>query len=113
MEALSAAILIGVFLLQKYGTSKVSFLFSPIMAAWTFTTPMVGIYSIFRYYPGIFKATSPHYIVHFFLKNKKEGWQMLGATVLAITGTSLFFARKLSIYSSSIITVHHIKIAQG
>ncbi|VAI32968.1 unnamed protein product [Triticum turgidum subsp. durum] len=89
---LSAAILIGLFLVQKYGTSKVSFLFSPIMVAWTFTTPMVGIYSIFRYYPGIFKAISPHYIVHFFLKNKKEGWQMLGATVLAITGAEAMFA---------------------
>ncbi|KAM3257843.1 hypothetical protein ACQJBY_049888 [Aegilops geniculata] len=89
---LSAAILIGLFLVQKYGTSKVSFLFSPIMAAWTFTTPMVGIYSIFRYYPGIFKAISPHYIVRFFLKNKKEGWQMLGATVLAITGAEAMFA---------------------
>jgi len=86
VEALSAAILIGLFLLQKYGTSKVSFLFSPIMAAWTFTTPIIGVYSIVRYYPGIFKAISPHYIVRFFLRNKKEGWRMLGGTVLCITG---------------------------
>ncbi|XP_020173488.1 probable potassium transporter 17 [Aegilops tauschii subsp. strangulata] len=92
VEALSAAILIGVFLLQKYGTSKVSFLFSPIMAAWTFTTPIVGIYSIVRYYPGIFKAISPHYIVHFFLRNKKQGWQLLGGTVLCITGAEAMFA---------------------
>jgi len=92
VEALSAAILIGLFLLQKYGTSKVSFLFSPIMAAWTFTTPIIGVYSIVRYYPGIFKAISPHYIVHFFLRNKKEGWRMLGGTVLCITGAEAMFA---------------------
>src|SRR4051812_4464232 len=88
VATLSAAILVVLFLVQKYGTSKVSFLFSPIMAAWTFSTPMVGIYSIIRYYPGIFKAISPHYILHFFLRNKKEGWKTLGATVLCITGTS-------------------------
>ncbi|KAF8779737.1 hypothetical protein HU200_002322 [Digitaria exilis] len=92
VEALSAAILIGLFLLQKYGTSKVSFLFSPIMAAWTFTTPIIGVYSIVHYYPGIFKAISPHYIVLFFLRNKKEGWRMLGGTVLCITGVEAMFA---------------------
>jgi len=92
VEALSAAILIGLFFLQKYGTSKVSFLFSPIMAAWTFTTPIIGVYSIVRYYPGIFKAISPHYIVRFFLRNKKEGWRMLGGTVLCITGAEAMFA---------------------
>lgn len=86
VEALSAAILIGLFLLQKYGTSKVSFIFSPIMVAWTFTTPIIGIYSIWRYYPGIFKALSPHYIVMFFMTNQKRGWQLLGGTVLCITG---------------------------
>lgn len=92
VDVLSAAILIGLFLLQKYGTSKVSFLFSPIMAAWTFTTPIIGIYSIFHYYPGIFKAISPHYIVHFFLRNKRQGWQLLGGTVLCITGAEAMFA---------------------
>ncbi|KAM0864818.1 hypothetical protein ACQ4PT_043675 [Festuca glaucescens] len=86
VEALSAVILIGLFLPQKYGTSKVSFMFSPIMAAWTFTTPVIGVYSIWRYYPGIFKAMSPHYIVLFFVNNQKKGWQLLGGTVLCITG---------------------------
>ncbi|KAL6858801.1 hypothetical protein ACP4OV_017803 [Aristida adscensionis] len=92
VEALSAAILIGLFLLQKYGTSKVSFLFSPIMAAWTLTTPIIGVYSIWRYYPGIFKAISPHYIVRFFMTNQKRGWQLLGGTVLCITGAEAMFA---------------------
>ncbi|XP_020174941.1 probable potassium transporter 4 [Aegilops tauschii subsp. strangulata] len=92
VEALSAAILIGLFLLQKYGTSKVSFIFSPIMAVWTFTTPIIGIYSIWRYYPGIFRALSPHYIVMFFITNQKRGWQLLGGTVLCITGAEAMFA---------------------
>ncbi|TVU09760.1 hypothetical protein EJB05_43255, partial [Eragrostis curvula] len=92
VKAVSAAILIGLFFLQKYGTSKVSFMFSPIMAAWTFTIPIIGVYSIIHNYHGIFKAISPHYIVRFFLRNKKQGWQMLGGTVLCITGAEAMFA---------------------
>uniref|UniRef100_A0A7N1A143 Potassium transporter n=1 Tax=Kalanchoe fedtschenkoi TaxID=63787 RepID=A0A7N1A143_KALFE len=92
VETLSAVILIVLFLLQKFGTSKVSFLFSPIMGTWTLVTPLVGIYSIVKNYPSIFKAISPHYIVHFFLRNGKEGWLLLGGTILCITGSEAMFA---------------------
>ncbi|XP_072056421.1 protein PSK SIMULATOR 1-like isoform X1 [Arachis hypogaea] len=58
----------------------------PIMAAWTFCTPLVGIYSIIHHYSSIFKAISPHYIFHFFWRNGKAGWLLLGGTVFCITG---------------------------
>ncbi|KAF9673826.1 hypothetical protein SADUNF_Sadunf10G0064300 [Salix dunnii] len=86
VEALSAGVLVVLFLLQKFGTSRVSFMFSPIMGAWTLCTPLVGIYSIIQHYPSIFKALSPHYIFRFFWRNGKEGWLLLGGTVLCITG---------------------------
>ncbi|KAL3338709.1 hypothetical protein AABB24_027700, partial [Solanum stoloniferum] len=92
VEGLSAIVLIVLFLLQKFGTSRVSFLFSPIMGSWTLTTPLVGIYSIIKHYPSIFKAISPHYIVLFFLRNGKQGWIYLGGTVLCITGSEAMFA---------------------
>ncbi|XP_059655277.1 probable potassium transporter 17 isoform X2 [Cornus florida] len=92
VETLSAITLIVLFLLQKFGTSRVSFLFSPIMGAWTFTTPLLGIYSIICHYPSIFKALSPHYIIQFFLRNGKEGWLLLGGTILCITGSEALFA---------------------
>nr|XP_025886352.1 probable potassium transporter 17 isoform X2 [Solanum lycopersicum] len=92
VEGLSAIILIVLFLLQKFGTSRVSFLLSPIMGAWTLTTPLIGIYSIIKHYPSIFKAISPHYIALFFLRNGKQGWIYLGGTVLCITGSEAMFA---------------------
>ncbi|XP_012467170.1 probable potassium transporter 17 [Gossypium raimondii] len=92
VEALSAVVLFILFLLQKFGTSRVSFLFSPIMGAWTLSTPLVGIYSIIHHYPNIFKALSPYYIFHFFWRNGKEGWLMLGGTILCITGSEALFA---------------------
>ncbi|OAY85287.1 putative potassium transporter 17 [Ananas comosus] len=76
----------------SHGTSRVSFLFSPIMALWTFTTPIIGIYSIIHYNPSILKTVSPHYILQFFLRNKRKGWQLLGGTVLCITGAEAMFA---------------------
>ncbi|XP_039145214.1 probable potassium transporter 17 [Dioscorea cayenensis subsp. rotundata] len=111
VEGSSAGVLIALFLLQKYGTSKVSFLFSPIMAAWTFTTPIIGVYSFLRYYPSIFKAISPHYIVNFFLRKGKTGWQLLGGTVLCITGAEAMFAdlghfNKKSIQMAFIFTIY-------
>ncbi|KAJ0987306.1 hypothetical protein J5N97_005662 [Dioscorea zingiberensis] len=111
VEGSSAGVLIALFLLQKYGTSKVSFLFSPIMAAWTFTTPIIGVYSFLRYYPSIFKAISPHYIVHFFLRKGTAGWQLLGGTVLCITGAEAMFAdlghfNKKSIQMAFIFTIY-------
>lgn len=92
VETLSAIVLIVLFLVQKYGTSRVSFVFSPIMAAWTFTTPLVGIYSIVHHYPSIFKAVSPFYMFRFFWRNGKEGWLLLGGTILCITGSEAMFA---------------------
>ncbi|XP_065856443.1 probable potassium transporter 17 [Euphorbia lathyris] len=92
VEALSAAVLVVLFLLQKFGTSRVSFLFSPIMGMWTLCTPLVGIYSIIRHYPTIFKALSPYYLYRFFSSSQKEGWVLLGGTILCITGSEAMFA---------------------
>ncbi|XP_020595364.1 probable potassium transporter 17, partial [Phalaenopsis equestris] len=111
VEGVSVAVLVALFLLQKHGTSRVSFLFSPIMGAWTLITPMLGVYSILKCYPSIFKALSPHYIVQFFLRNGREGWQLLGGTVLCITGAEAMFAdlghfNKRSIQMAFLLTIY-------
>ncbi|KAG0581960.1 hypothetical protein KC19_3G023400 [Ceratodon purpureus] len=88
----SAAILVALFLMQRFGTSKIGFLFSPIMLTWLLVTPVIGVYNIAKYYPSIFKAISPHYIIEFFKKNKKDGWIALGGVVLCITGAEASYA---------------------
>ncbi|OVA09301.1 potassium transporter [Macleaya cordata] len=89
---LSAAILVILFIFQRFGTSKVSKSFSPIMIMWFVSNACIGIYNIATYYPSIFKVISPHYIYYFFAKNGKIGWELLGAVVLCITGTEAMFA---------------------
>ncbi|ERN11474.1 hypothetical protein AMTRI_Chr03g43760 [Amborella trichopoda] len=89
---LSVVILVLLFLFQRFGTSKVSISFSPIMLLWFGSTAAIGVYNIVTYYPMVFKALSPHYIYYFFTRNHKHGWEMLGGAVLCITGAEAMFA---------------------
>ncbi|KAH9321086.1 hypothetical protein KI387_015725 [Taxus chinensis] len=89
---ISAAILLLLFLVQSYGTGKVSFLFSPVTIIWFVANTLIGVYNIVKYYPGAFKAINPYYIIYFFHKNGKHGWVLLGGAVFAITGSEAMFA---------------------
>lgn len=98
---MSVVVLILLFLFQRCGTSKVSFTFSPIMLLWLATNASIGIYNIFKYYPSILKALSPHYIVIFTSRNAKTLWNLLGAVFLGITGTVLEISGKVYGFSTS------------
>lgn len=86
---MAVVLFIVLFSFQRYGTSKVSSSFSPIMVLWYATNVSIGIYNIITYHPSILKAISPHYIFKFFFKNGKTAWHLLGAVFLCITGTAL------------------------
>ncbi|XP_060211966.1 potassium transporter 26-like [Lycium barbarum] len=89
---MSVIMLIGLFMFQRCGTSKVSFCFTPVMLLWFATNVSVGIYNMFEYYPSVLKAISPHYIVKFVSRNGKTAWNLLGAVFLSITGAEAMFA---------------------
>ncbi|PIA33950.1 hypothetical protein AQUCO_03900071v1 [Aquilegia coerulea] len=89
---ISVVILLLVFLFQRFGTDKVSFIFSPIMLLWFTSTASIGIYNTIKYYPSVFKFISPYYIYYFFKKHGKEGWERLGAVAMCITGAEAIFA---------------------
>ncbi|KAL3521604.1 hypothetical protein ACH5RR_019753 [Cinchona calisaya] len=89
---MSVVLLILLFIFQRCGTNKVSFTFSPIMLLWLVTNAAVGIYNIYKYYPSILKAVSPHYIVLFSSRNAKTLWFLLGDVFLSITGAEAMFA---------------------
>jgi KUP system potassium uptake protein len=83
---LSVVILVLLFLIQRFGTSKVSCSFSPIMLTWFGSIAVIGLYNMFKYYPPVLKALSPHYMYFYFAKDKRVGWEQLGAVILCITG---------------------------
>ncbi|XP_021774493.1 probable potassium transporter 13 isoform X1 [Chenopodium quinoa] len=85
-------ILMGIFSLQHCGTSKVGFLFAPILVAWLLCVGGVGLYNIIHWNPGVIRAVSPYYVYKFFKVTGKVGWSSLGGVVLCITGAEAMFA---------------------
>ncbi|XP_062144714.1 potassium transporter 5-like [Alnus glutinosa] len=89
---ISVAILIFLFMIQRFGTDKVGYTFAPIICVWFAFIGGIGIYNFIKFDPTVIKAINPKYIVQYFQRNKKEAWISLGGIVLAITGTEALFA---------------------
>ncbi|KAJ4727634.1 Potassium transporter [Melia azedarach] len=88
----SVAILVCLFMVQRFGTDKVGYSFAPIICVWFALIGGVGVYNFVKYDPAVIKAINPKYIIDYFRRNKKEAWISLGGIVLAITGTEALFA---------------------
>ncbi|MCO5590960.1 hypothetical protein L7F22_044936 [Adiantum nelumboides] len=89
---LACVILMGLFALQHYGTRKVGFMFAPIVIAWLFCISSIGVYNIFRWNPGVFRALSPYYMYKYLKKTEIDGWISLGGVLLCITGAEAMYA---------------------
>ncbi|KAI3467504.1 hypothetical protein Pfo_024167 [Paulownia fortunei] len=88
----SIVILVGLFSIQRFGTSKVGFTFAPALALWFFSLGSIGIYNLFKYDITVVRAVNPAYIYLFFKKNSTKAWSALGGCVLCITGAEAMFA---------------------
>ncbi|KAA8543131.1 hypothetical protein F0562_021374 [Nyssa sinensis] len=89
---ISVAILVFLFMIQRFGTDKVGYSFAPIICIWFLLISGIGIYNLLKYDLSVVKAINPKYIIDYFRRNKKEAWVSLGGIVLAITGTEALFA---------------------
>ncbi|OMO81864.1 potassium transporter [Corchorus olitorius] len=88
----SIAILILLFMVQRFGTDKVGYTFAPIICIWFSFIGGIGVYNFIKFDPTVAKALNPAYIVQYFRRNKIDAWVSLGGVVLAITGTEALFA---------------------
>nr|AII25440.1 KUP12 [Halostachys caspica] len=88
----SMVILIGLFSIQSFGTSKVGFSFAPVLSLWFFSLASTGIYNLFKHDITVIRAINPAYIYFFFRKNGTQAWSALGGCVLCITGAEAMFA---------------------
>ncbi|KAF7804831.1 potassium transporter 5-like [Senna tora] len=89
---ISIAILVCLFLVQRFGTDKVGYSFAPIICLWFTFIASIGVYNFVKYDPSVLKALNPKYIVDYFKRNSKAAWISLGGVVLSITGTEALFA---------------------
>jgi KUP system potassium uptake protein len=88
---IALVLLIGLFFLQKRGTTKVGALFAPIMLLYFTTIAVLGIAHIFDH-PGILLALNPWYAIRFFLVDKTLAFLALGSVVLAVTGGEALYS---------------------
>ena len=87
----SVAILIGIFLIQKYGTHRIGGLFGPIMVLWFLTIAVLGIIWIVRV-PQVLGAVNPAHAITFFREHGIRGFIVLGAVFLVVTGGEALYA---------------------
>jgi KUP system potassium uptake protein len=88
---LSVVILLGLFVMQKFGSDRVGGLFGPVMVIWFFTIAILGVRWIMRA-PQVLGAIDPRHAVHFFQANGLTGFAVLGAVFLAVTGGEALYA---------------------
>ncbi|XP_073100596.1 potassium transporter 25 [Elaeis guineensis] len=90
--SIACTILIGLFVLQHYGTHKISFLFAPVITVWLLFISGVGVYNIFHWNTYIIRALSPEYMYKFIKSKDIKGWRSLGGVLLCIAGSEAMFA---------------------
>ena len=88
---LTVVILVGLFLIQRYGTHRVGGLFGPIVIVWFTTIAALGIGWIVED-PIVLTAFDPRHAVTFFWSNGLTGFAVLGAVFLVVTGGEALYA---------------------
>ncbi len=88
---IALAILIALFVLQRFGSGTIGWLFGPVMLIWFAVIAGFGVRQVAGD-PGVFRALSPSYAVQFFIDHGTSGYLVLGGVVLAVTGAEALYA---------------------
>jgi len=88
---ITAAIVIGLFAVQRRGTGSVGALFGPIVCVWFVVLTILGINQIVRE-PSVLLALSPHYAIAFWIASPTIAFIVMGAVFLAVTGSETLYA---------------------
>ena len=88
---ITIAILIGLFSIQRHGTTKVGKVFGPITLTWFFILAVLGISKIIER-PEILMAVNPKYAFQFFIINSWKGFVVLGSVFLVVTGGEALYS---------------------
>ncbi len=84
------AIISGLFIVQRFGTSVVGRAFGPVMFLWFTMMALLGGVHVLQD-PGIFRAINPWY-AYDLLSNYPSAWLILGAVFLCTTGAEALYS---------------------
>jgi KUP system potassium uptake protein len=88
---ITVVILLGLFMVQRYGTTRVGIAFGPTMLLWFITIGALGLNSVLQT-PSVLGAVNPWHAVTFFRAHGTAGFLTLGAVVLCVTGAEALYA---------------------
>lgn len=88
---ISIFISIWLFSIQKKGTDKVSFLFTPIMIIWFIFLFFIGIIHIYKF-PYILTSINPVYIIELLKGDPQDFLLIISFAMLSITGVEALYA---------------------
>lgn len=88
---IALVVLIVLFSVQRLGTRGVGTLFGPIMTVWFLVIATLGIVNLVAA-PQVLVAVVPTHAFDFLRRNSMEGFLVLGAVFLVVTGAEALFA---------------------
>jgi KUP system potassium uptake protein len=88
---IAALIVAAIFAIQRGGTHRVGRIFGPVMILWFLSLSALGLPWILRA-PAVLGALDPRHAVTFFDQNGFQGFTVLGAVVLVVTGGEALYA---------------------
>ncbi|MBA3540545.1 MAG: potassium transporter Kup [Deltaproteobacteria bacterium] len=88
---IAVAILIGLFVMQKFGTGKIGAVFGWVMLVWFIAIGGVAVPHILAN-PHILTAVNPLYAIEFMAHHGVHGFLLLGSVVLCVTGCEALYA---------------------
>jgi KUP system potassium uptake protein len=87
---ITVLILLGLFMVQRFGTAKVSTVFGPVMALWFIVLGVSGLVHIFDA-PEVLHALNPILAIQFLYQHAGIAVVVLGAVFLAVTGAEALY----------------------
>jgi KUP system potassium uptake protein len=84
------AIIVGIFIMQQFGTGSIGKMFGPVMLIWF---GMIGILGLMHISDAvcIFKAFNPYYAINLLVKHP-SGFLLLGGVFLCTTGAEALYS---------------------
>ncbi len=88
---LSMVILVALFVLQRFGTGAVGWLFGPVILVFFSVIAILGLKEVVHH-PGVLQGLSPSWAARFMIDHGVDAWLTLGGVVLCCTGAEALYA---------------------
>jgi KUP system potassium uptake protein len=88
---LTTVVLVGFFLVQRFGTGRIGTVFGPVMMLWFLVLGVLGLRQVLLD-PSVLAAVNPAYAFAIIVDNPLGTFLLLGSVVLVVTGAEALYA---------------------